>query len=122
MALRSRESILAANVARVERNLRAAAVFFDRHRDMFSWAPPRPALSAFPAWWRQAGMAPQDAAAAPGAEAFCARVLERTGALLLPSTVYGYGDSHFRMGLGREDFGAGLEVLDTYLKRDLAER
>ena len=43
-----------------------------------------------------------------GAEVFCAAVLEATGALLLPSTVYGYGDSHFRLGLGRDDFAAGL--------------
>ena len=89
---------------------------------MFSWAPPQAGTVCFPRLVAASGMAPRDAAAAPGAEAFCARVLERTGALLLPSTVYGYGDSHFRMGLGREDFGAGLEVLDTYLKRDLAER
>ena len=54
MALRSRESILAANVARVERNLRAAAGFFDRHRDMFNWAPPQAGTVCFPAWWRQA--------------------------------------------------------------------
>jgi hypothetical protein len=38
--------------------------------------------------------------------------------LLLPSTVYGYGDSHFRLGLGRDDFVTGLEVLDAYLGSD----
>jgi aspartate/methionine/tyrosine aminotransferase len=52
---------------------------------------------------------------AAGAEAFCAEVLEATGALLLPSTVYGYGDSHFRLGLGRDDFAAGLAALEGFL-------
>jgi aspartate/methionine/tyrosine aminotransferase len=111
MALRSGESILAANVARIERNVRAASVFFDRHRDVFSWAPPQAGTVCFP-----------HLLAASGAEAFCARVLERTGVLLLPSTVYGYEDLHFRLGLGREDFSAGLQALDAYLTGDFAER
>jgi aspartate/methionine/tyrosine aminotransferase len=50
-----------------------------------------------------------------GAEAFCAHLLEQTGALLLPSTVYGYNDSHVRLGLGRDDFQAGLEVVEAFL-------
>jgi aspartate/methionine/tyrosine aminotransferase len=104
MALRSAESILAANVARIDRNVQAATAFFDRHREVFSWVPPQAGTVCFPRL-----------ATASGAAAFCARLLERTGALLLPSTVYGYGDSHFRLGLGRDDFSAGLEVLDDYL-------
>ncbi len=104
MALRAGESILAANVARIDRNVRVATTFFDRHRDVLSWAPPQAGTVCFPRL-----------VAGPGAEAFCAGLLEQTGALLLPSTVYGYGDSHFRLGLGREDFSAGLEVLDSYL-------
>ncbi len=132
MALRSGESILAANVARVERNLRAAAVFFDRHRDMFRWAPPQAGTVCFPRLVAASGLtasgaagsgaAPRNTVSAPGAEFFCAQVLERTGVLLLPSTVYGYGDSHFRLGLGREDFSAGLEALGDYLTSDFAER
>ena len=51
----------------------------------------------------------------PDAEAFCARILRDTGVLLLPSTVYDFGNEHFRMGLGREDFKTGLAVLDAYL-------
>ena len=53
--------------------------------------------------------------AGDGAEALCARVLRDTGVLLLPSTVYDYGDSHFRLGLGRDDFASNLAVLDAYL-------
>ena len=49
------------------------------------------------------------------------RASSSLGALLLPSTVYTYGDSHFRMGLGREDFTTGLEVLGAYLATDFAE-
>jgi hypothetical protein len=42
-------------------------------------------------------------------------VLASPGALLLPSTVYGYGDSHFRLGLGRDDFSAGLDAVAGFL-------
>jgi aspartate/methionine/tyrosine aminotransferase len=140
MALRSGESVLAANVARIDRNIRAATVFFDRHRDVFSWVPPQAGTVCFPRLGAATGVGGGGVAgsgvgdgvagssgarrdgAPPGAEAFCARLLEKTGALLLPSTVYGYGDSHFRLGLGREDFSTGLEVLDAYLARDVAER
>jgi aspartate/methionine/tyrosine aminotransferase len=110
MALRSAEPILAANRARVERNTRTAAEFFARHRETFSWIPPRAGTVCFPRLLSRGARG-----AAGGAEAFCAAVLKETGALLLPSTVYGYGDAHFRLGLGRDDFGAGLEVLEGFL-------
>jgi hypothetical protein len=35
--------------------------------------------------------------------------------MILPSTVYGYGDHHVRLGLGREDLPTVLDVLDEYL-------
>jgi len=104
MALRARDHILAANRARVRQNTEAAAVFFARHASRFVWVPPRAGTVCFPRLEAGAGV-----------EALCAGVLRDTGVLLLPSTVYDYGDSHFRLGLGRDDFVAGLEVLDAYL-------
>ena len=103
MALRSQDAVLATNRERVLRNRETAAAFFARRSDTLAWIQPRAGTVCFPRL--RIGRA----------EAFCAQVLRDTGVLLLPSTVYGYGDSHFRMGLGRDDFGAGLEVLDAYL-------
>ncbi len=122
MALRSREGILRAHRERVGRNVELAGGFFDRHLDRFRWTPPRAGTVCFPRLL--AGATPAagvDRLRSPyeqqgeGAEAFCARVLCDTGVLLLPSTVYDYGDEHFRLGLGREDFPEGLTVLDAYL-------
>ncbi len=121
MALRSPEPILAANRARIARNAGIAGEFFERHRDTFRWVPPQAGTVCFPRLLDDGpGGQPEaadDRAAgrAGGAEAFCAAVLEGTGALLLPSTVYGYGDSLFRLGLGREDLAAGLAALDQFL-------
>jgi aspartate/methionine/tyrosine aminotransferase len=106
IGLRSRDAILAANQERVRRNREEAAAFFARHSDALAWVPPQAGTVAFP---RMLG------AAEAGAKAFCARVLRDTGVLLLPSTVYSYGDSHFRLGLGRDDFAANLAVLSSYL-------
>lgn len=108
MALRSRDSILTVNRERVRLNQKIAGAFFDRHASTMTWIPPRAGTVCFP---RLAGGEHETT----GAEAFCARVLRDSGVLLLPSTVYGYGDSHFRLGLGRDDFATGLEVLDAYL-------
>jgi aspartate/methionine/tyrosine aminotransferase len=110
MALRERESIVSTHRERVRRNVEAAAAFFDRRACRFSWTPPQAGTVCFPR------LLPRSWALS-GAEEFCTRVLEDTGVLLVPSTVYGYGDAHFRLGLGREDFAAGLEVLESYLVR-----
>lgn len=133
MGLRAREGILTAHRERVRRNGELAAEFFARHSSLLGWIPPQAGTVCFPrlkGGWEGAGKsgtggAPNDGAAtggavhggatAAGAEAFCAQVLRDTGVLLLPSTVYGYGDSHFRLGLGRDSIATGMEVLDAYL-------
>jgi len=112
MGLRQRETILAANRERVRRNIEVAARFFERHRCDFSWVPPQGGTVCFPRLTETA------ARATGGAEAFCSEVLRDTGVLLMPSTVYDYGDTHFRLGLGRDDFAEGLRVLDEYQSRE----
>jgi aspartate/methionine/tyrosine aminotransferase len=119
MALRTRETILSALVARLARNREAAGAFFDRHRDILDWVPPQAGTVCFPrllaAQAPGGGRGAEAAGGGRGAEDFCARLLEQAGVLVLPSTVYGYGDSHFRLGLGRKDFIAGLDVLEGFL-------
>jgi len=132
MALRSREKILRTHRDLVRRNTQSAHEFFLRRSEHFSWVPPEGGTVCFPRILRrESGREEEEFAAedlgtakpqppeAAGAEAFCARILRHTGVLLLPSTVYDYGDDHFRLGLGREDFAEGLEVLDTYLRDEL---
>jgi aspartate/methionine/tyrosine aminotransferase len=103
MGLRSRDTILARNRERVRGNVEIGRAFFEKHAARLSWAPPQAGTVCFPRL--KTG----------GAEAFCARALEDAGVLLLPSTTYDYGDSHFRLGLGRDDFQTGLDALDRYL-------
>jgi aspartate/methionine/tyrosine aminotransferase len=109
---------------RVGRNVESAAEFFSRNAAHLSWVPPRGGTICFPRLLPGGdrrfvpGVERTHSPEPPseeGAEAFCARVLRETGVLLLPSTVYDYGDEHFRLGLGRGDFAEGLNVLDAYL-------
>jgi aspartate/methionine/tyrosine aminotransferase len=114
MALRNPMPILDAHRARVAANISTAAGFFARNTGIVRWIPPEAGTVCFPRLLDgPASEAPPSAAR--GAAAFCDKVLRDTEVLLLPSTMYGYGDSHFRLGLGREDFAAGLTVLEAYL-------
>jgi aspartate/methionine/tyrosine aminotransferase len=111
MGLKARHEILKHNRELVRRNVELAGAAFERLHGVFSWIPPQGGTVCFPR------LAEGLAHAAGGAEAFCARVLADTGVLLLPSTAYGYGDNHVRVGLGREDFAEGLRVLEEYHSR-----
>jgi len=46
---------------------------------------------------------------------FCQNVINEAGIMLLPSTVYDYDDSHFRLGFGRQNMPEALAVLEKYL-------
>jgi aspartate/methionine/tyrosine aminotransferase len=47
---------------------------------------------------------------------FCAGVLDKTDMLLLPSTLFDYGMSHFRVGFGREGMPEALELFEEYVE------
>ena len=116
MALRNPAPIVDAHRERVTANVEIAAGFFARRARIMHWIPPQAGTVCFPRLLDDP-FASGKATTAPSASAFCTRVLSETGALLLPSTAYGYGDSHFRLGLGRKDFAAGLDVLEAYLQQ-----
>jgi hypothetical protein len=41
--------------------------------------------------------------------------VRQAGTLLVPSTLFDFGDSHIRWGLGRRPFQEGLSAIETYL-------
>ena len=80
-----------------------------RRRDWLEWTPPAAGPLAYP------GLSGERAAM--GVNAFCNRVLEASGVLLLPGTVFDEGDHrHLRIGFGRKDFTEGLARLDETLE------
>lgn len=108
IGLRARERVLERSRSIVAANLAILDEFFARRSDAFTWVRPRGGSTGFPR------LVP-DGLAGPSADAFAARLVEATGVLLLPSSTFGSGDSHFRIGLGRTDLPEALRKLDAFV-------
>jgi len=99
-ALAAGEKLLSRMAGILEPNRRALMEFFTSRADLFDFTPPPGGLTAFPAL-RQGS-----------ADAFCQALLEATGVLLLPGSLYGETwAKHFRIGFGRVDFRENCERL-----------
>jgi len=112
IALRNRETLLARNCAIVDENLPKWDAFFARYPDLFDWQRPDGSCMAFP---RYKG--------ADGVEAFTRALVEESGVLLLPSTIYSSAlgptpMDRFRLGFGRLGLDDGLAALDAHIMRN----
>jgi aspartate/methionine/tyrosine aminotransferase len=108
IGLRARDRVLARSREIVAANLAVLDGFFDRRADAVAWVRPRGGSTGFP---RLVAGGPAGASA----DRFTATLVEKTGVLLLPSSTFGFGDSHFRIGLGRADLPDAVEALDAFL-------
>ena len=114
IGLRTAGQIVERNRQRVARNVEVVRSFLLANEDVFTWVPPKAGTVAFP---RLLNARPSlTARQAGGVAAFCTRVLAATGVLVLPSSVFGYGDNHFRLGLGRDDLRDALPLVGEYLE------
>jgi aspartate/methionine/tyrosine aminotransferase len=105
IALQARETILARNLDIIRKNLEIAEQFFADHRDRFAWTRPLAGSVAFPRWL-----------GAGSVEEFCRELIDRRGVMLVPGSLFDFPGNHFRIGLGRRNFGAALERLSQYLR------
>jgi aspartate/methionine/tyrosine aminotransferase len=105
LALRHRQRLLRRNLQLIRDNLQVLDAFFARHPERFSWRRPRAGPVAFPRL--------------RGAEVggFCDRLREGSGVLLLPGSVFGDRDNHFRIGFGRADLPRAVAHLEEALRR-----
>ncbi|HTK43986.1 MAG TPA: aminotransferase class I/II-fold pyridoxal phosphate-dependent enzyme [Patescibacteria group bacterium] len=108
IGLRARDRVLARSREIVAANLEVLDRFFDRRADALRWVRPRGGSIGFPR------LVPGGPAGA-SAERFAAALVEKTGVLLLPSSTFGVGDSHVRIGLGRRDLPEAVEKLERFL-------
>lgn len=112
IAIKNREALLARNCAIVDENLPKWDAFFARYPDLFDWQRPDGSCMGFP---RYKG--------ADGVENFCRDLVEQSGVLFLPSTIYSSGlgptpDDRFRIGYGRKGLDEGLAALEAHLMRN----
>ena len=104
LALRNAERIIERNLQIIRKNLEHLDTFFQSHLDLFSWNRPKAGSVAFPALLRGT------------VDKFCTDLVEKTGVLLLPGTLYEKGLNAFRIGFGRKSVPAALARLETHLQ------
>lgn len=109
IALSARDTILERNRGIVRHNLALLGGFFAEFPDLFDWHPSDGGCVAFP---RYKG--------AEGVEAFCQRLVEDSGVLLLPSSIYRselgpVPQDRFRIGFGRMGMEEGLAAFRGWL-------
>jgi aspartate/methionine/tyrosine aminotransferase len=104
IAVRNTSALIERNTSIVRNNLAILDPFFERHQEILAWRRPAAGTVAFPRLKHG------------GAARFCAEVLERTGVLLLPSTLLDHGNEHFRIGLGRRNLPEVLKIFENYLR------
>ncbi len=76
VALHHREQIEGRNLRIIKDNLALLDRFFEARRDQFEWSRPRAGPIAYPRWTMG------------DVDAFCEDLVERSGVLLLPGSVY----------------------------------
>lgn len=112
IALKAREAIVGRNRDLAHRNLGLLDSLFADFPGLFDWRRPDGSCVAF---IRYKG--PE------GVERFTERLVEETGVLLLPSSIYRselgpVPQDHFRIGFGRANLAEGLAVFRDWLMRN----
>jgi aspartate/methionine/tyrosine aminotransferase len=112
IAIRNRDKLLARNCSIVDENLPKWEAFFARHPDLFEWRRPDGSCMAFPRYTGPEGV-----------EEFCRTLVEESGVLLLPSTIYSSElgptpTDRFRLGMGRTGLDEGLAAMEAHIMRN----
>lgn len=105
IALGNQDAILDKNNQIVSTNLALLDEFFLEYSNYFSWVRPQGGCVGFVKYLK--GDKVTD---------FCGKLLNDTGVLLMPATVYDSEENYFRIGFGRRDMKIALDRLIEYLK------
>jgi aspartate/methionine/tyrosine aminotransferase len=114
IGLKARERILARNRALIAKNLPMLEAFFAEFEDLFEWYLPDGGCIGYPRYTGRDGV-----------ERFAQRLVEESGVLLLPASVYrselgATPADRFRIGYGRDNMEAGLAALRRHLRKGAA--
>ena len=104
IAVRHRDMIIGRNREIISENLLHSDRFFAKHKDAFQYNRPMAGPIAFHSLKSESTI-----------EDFCERLVAEKGVLLAPGTLFDMDGNYFRMGYGRKDYKAGLDLLDGFL-------
>ena len=105
IAIRNKDLIIKNNLETIHKNIGLMEEFAEEFQDIIRWIPPKAGSIAFPELLLDKDI-----------EKFCRCLVDKTGVMLLPGSVYDYPGRYFRIGLGRKGFGRGLEKFSRFLK------
>jgi aspartate/methionine/tyrosine aminotransferase len=108
MALRAQTAIVARCAGIVARNQGLMEEFCARRSHLIEWIAPTAGSTAFPRWVGTGSV-----------EELCAAALAKRGLMIVPGSMFDAPGSHFRVGLGRENFPLVLQELQNFLDRGL---
>ena len=113
VALKNRDKLLTRNCSIIDQNLPKWDAFFARYPQLFEWSHPDGSCMAFPRYKGEDGV-----------EQFCQSLVEQSGVLFLPSTIYSSDlsatpNDRFRLGFGRIGLDEGLAALDAHMVKYL---
>ena len=117
IALRARDRILSRNRTLLHENVVALERLFTDFPELIQWSRPLGGCVAFPQFLGTKGV-----------EEFCRRLLEESGVLLLPASIYASELSetpkdHFRIGFGRDQiFKDGLAAMRSHFAASVGVR
>src|SRR5439155_27181055 len=100
IGLRARTTIVREHLDRILRNVSLLEDFVGDHPELLTCTPPRAGSVCLGRLMT-----------GERASVFCQRVVDGAGIMVLPSTVFDFGDEHIRIGLGRECFPEVLRSL-----------
>jgi aspartate/methionine/tyrosine aminotransferase len=103
IALRQHDVVAARSVDIVKTNLAHAKPFFERHTDLFAFAPPTAGSIGFPKLLHG------------DVDVLADALVRSAGTLILPASTFGYPHPHFRMGFGRKNFPQALARLEAFV-------
>lgn len=105
IALRNQEKILMRNLNIMHKNIELLDEFMHEYCDQLEWVRPKGGCIGFPKLKLPVS-----------SYEFCERLRESEGVLMLPGTVYGLADNHFRLGFGRKNMPEALNRVKNFIK------
>ena len=105
LAFKNKEKIFRRNLEIIRKNLKLLDEFFGERKDLFKWIKPKGGTTAFVEFLGSADI-----------ESLSIDLVNKKGVFVLPSTVYDFGNKHFRIGYGRKNMPVCLEKFSDYVK------
>lgn len=107
IALNHQEKFIEPNVEKIRRNISLFDGFQRRHHELFDFTKPIAGSTAF-----------IKLKIGESALEYCERMVSKSGIMMLPSEMFEYGNSHARIGFGRENMHESLDRWENYLLSD----